>query len=60
MFELHSLDASKFWINRFVKQIPKEFTKTIHIQYSSVKISEFNKRRLDYCKLNKNMQVSYK
>jgi hypothetical protein len=44
MFELHSLDPSKYWINRFKKQIPKEFTKIIHISYSSVKISEFNKR----------------
>jgi hypothetical protein len=44
IFELHSLDANKFWINKFVKQIPKEFRKTIHVQYSSVSISEFNKR----------------
>ena len=44
MFELHSVDPSKFWIDKFVKQIPKEFTKIIHVQYSSVNISEFNKR----------------
>jgi hypothetical protein len=44
MFELHSVDASKFWINKFMKQIPKEFTSIINIHYSSAYISEFNNR----------------
>lgn len=44
MFELHSLDASKFWINKFQTKIPYEFKKIIKLHYSSVEISEFNNR----------------
>lgn len=44
MFELHSLDASKFWMNKFQKKIPSKFRKIIKLHYSSAEISEFNGR----------------
>tara|TARA_Y100000741_G_C18171025_1_gene525274 strand:+ start:185 stop:991 length:807 start_codon:yes stop_codon:yes gene_type:complete len=42
LFELHSLDASKFWINAFKKKIPNDFKKIIKLYFSEVEISKFN------------------
>lgn len=50
MFQLFSVDASRYWIRKARKKIPKNLTNRIHLKYSKVKIGTFNNQLCHFYK----------
>jgi hypothetical protein len=44
LFEVHSIDSDRFWINKTKKHFPRELRKIFHPQYSTTEISKFDGR----------------